>query len=283
MNAGRRPNRSEEILAMRRPILAIAILLSLGLEGCVPEAVPTGVCVVSEEPLTKSLYCEVPGRGYAIAIELLEPDRPGESPVVIRHFRRRYVVNRTTRQVESSKEYKLDFEAYGEAYWATFVETENRQLAALVKGKHTDIWEIGGFHDDGWPSQQGYYFAWFRASAAPLHRRHGFCVVDKGGNLFLQQEVDCNMQWHDATPVRFVAAKDAYFAVLLDPGSEYVQSILYIFSPTGQLVYEEVLKKSRGIFALDTGDDSELLLVGEGSTTVWAYTVAESAGEDSKS
>jgi hypothetical protein len=80
------------------------------------------------------------------------------------------------------------------------------------------------------------------------------------------------------TPVRFRGGKDEYFAIVNEVRATWQRSILYIYSPDGRLIYQEVIPAAlAAVYALPLEESQkEVLLVG-GKGVVWEY---ELRGED---
>jgi len=73
------------------------------------------------------------------------------------------------------------------------------------------------------------------------------------------------------TAVRFNGSESAHLAVLTKFNAPSRRSMLSVFSPQGQLIYQELLDRSRGICAArDSDGDGEVLLVGNGPA-VYSY------------
>jgi hypothetical protein len=72
-------------------------------------------------------------------------------------------------------------------------------------------------------------------------------------------------------PVRFEPQNKPHLAVITDFSFPKNRAMLSIFSPEGELVYQEMLYSTRGINVIDNPDGSESLLVGDGAETVWIY------------
>jgi hypothetical protein len=74
--------------------------------------------------------------------------------------------------------------------------------------------------------------------------------------------------------VRFNKEEAPYLAILGHAKVPAYLSQLNIFSPSGELVYQEVLGKTRGLCVNSCAKDgNQVLLIGDGNTTVWAYSV----------
>jgi len=75
-----------------------------------------------------------------------------------------------------------------------------------------------------------------------------------------------------ATSVRFEASREAYLAILAHSKGAVRNSQLTILSPEHEVVYREVLGRTRGLLALKKpGTDAEVLLVGDGPHAVLEY------------
>ena len=72
-------------------------------------------------------------------------------------------------------------------------------------------------------------------------------------------------------PVELDPKKRPYLAVITKHRAALKKATLSIFSPEGQLVYQEMLNSSTGINTLENPDGSESLLVGDGAKKVWIY------------
>lgn len=72
-------------------------------------------------------------------------------------------------------------------------------------------------------------------------------------------------------PVKLDVNKKAYLAVITDFRSYVSKTMLNIFSPEGQLVYQELLNSTRGMATVENADGSESLLLGDGAENVWFY------------
>lgn len=72
-------------------------------------------------------------------------------------------------------------------------------------------------------------------------------------------------------PVRLDPLRKKYLSVIAKFRASSGRSMLSIFSPEGQLVYQELLNKTRGINVVENPDGSESLLVGDGTDNVWIY------------
>ncbi len=92
-------------------------------------------------------------------------------------------------------------------------------------------------------------------------------VVDYDGKLVLQHQIQNTSfrPYHgpDGTAVRLDPDQEPYLAVLSHGSSGYPRSVLLIFEPTGQLVWQEEFEKGHGILAVRRNDGKgEALLVG---------------------
>ena len=77
------------------------------------------------------------------------------------------------------------------------------------------------------------------------------------------------------TALRFRKDEPPYFAVLTQSSSAHSKTLLSIFSPSGALVYQEILEGGAGIRAVpDDKRQNEFLLVGDGHERIWAYRLA---------
>jgi hypothetical protein len=75
------------------------------------------------------------------------------------------------------------------------------------------------------------------------------------------------------TPVKFIEEQSSYLAVLINYSSQYNQSLICIFSPTGELVYKELLHKTYGILTIKPNYlKNEILLVGNGLGKVYSIS-----------
>ena len=73
------------------------------------------------------------------------------------------------------------------------------------------------------------------------------------------------------TPVRFAGRDGAHLAVLMKFFPTTHRAILFVFSPDGELVYQELLEPSEGLCTVrDPQADADVLLVGNGPA-VYAY------------
>lgn len=80
----------------------------------------------------------------------------------------------------------------------------------------------------------------------------------------------------EGVAVKLDKNENPYLAVVAH--TKWVASLpltqLSIFSPSGDLIFQEVLKANRGLCAVRCSDVSnEVLLVGDGKTTVWEYSL----------
>lgn len=74
--------------------------------------------------------------------------------------------------------------------------------------------------------------------------------------------------------VRFHKEGAPFLAILGHAKVPEYLSQLNIFSPSGELVYQEVLGKTRGLCVSSRAKDgNQVLLVGDGNTTVWEYSL----------
>lgn len=71
-------------------------------------------------------------------------------------------------------------------------------------------------------------------------------------------------------PVRFEPDKKPYLAVITGFRSALSKTMLSVFSPEGQLVYQEMLNSTRGINVVKKNDGPESLVVGDGDR-IWLY------------
>ena len=77
--------------------------------------------------------------------------------------------------------------------------------------------------------------------------------------------------------VRFNKEEAPYLAILGHAKVPEYLSQFNVFSPSGELVYQEVLGKTRGLCVNSCAKDgNQVLLVGDGNTTVWAYSLIKS-------
>ncbi|MDQ7787817.1 MAG: hypothetical protein RDU01_09420 [Thermodesulfovibrionales bacterium] len=76
-----------------------------------------------------------------------------------------------------------------------------------------------------------------------------------------------------ATPIKLRINEEPYLAVITDFASYISRTMLNIFSPSGELVYQELLKSTTGLNVIQNDDGTESLLVGDGGENVWLYTV----------
>ncbi len=74
-------------------------------------------------------------------------------------------------------------------------------------------------------------------------------------------------------PVKLNPEKPPYLAVITKHRAALKKATLSVFSPEGQLVYQEMLNSSTGINTLENPDGSESLLVGDGSENIWLYSL----------
>jgi hypothetical protein len=74
-------------------------------------------------------------------------------------------------------------------------------------------------------------------------------------------------------PIKLDAHKHPYLAIIAKHRAALKKSTLSIFSPEGNLIYQEMLNSSTGIATLDNPDGSQSLLVGDGATNVWIYNL----------
>lgn len=75
------------------------------------------------------------------------------------------------------------------------------------------------------------------------------------------------------TPVKFHVDEEPYLAVITDFASYVSRTMLNIFLPSGELVYQELLKSTTGLNVIQNPDGTESLLVGDGTENVWLYTL----------
>lgn len=73
-------------------------------------------------------------------------------------------------------------------------------------------------------------------------------------------------------PVKLDLNRQPYLAVIAKHRAALKKSTLSIFTPEGQLIYQEMLNSTTGINTLINPDGSESLLVGDGNK-VWIYTM----------
>jgi hypothetical protein len=104
-------------------------------------------------------------------------------------------------------------------------------------------------------------------------------VIDPDGKEVLSHRISDTSfaPYHgpDGTAVKFSPAEGPYLAVLSHGSSGYARSVLLIFDPKGQLVWQEELKKLSTIIAVPRKDGaSELLLVG-GMDGILEYRLSE--------
>jgi len=109
-------------------------------------------------------------------------------------------------------------------------------------------------------------------------------VIDLDGKIILQYEYE--KEWFTkisflrssfeifdirGVPVKLDAKEEPYLAVITDFRSYISRAMLNIFSPSGKLVYQELLNSTRAISAIDNPDGSQGLIVGDGPQNVWIY------------
>jgi len=92
-------------------------------------------------------------------------------------------------------------------------------------------------------------------------------ILDLNGNIILKKNIGVKIYGLSGTAVYFQENKKPYLAVVVKYRSRYRRSSLYIFSPEGELIYQEVLYTTTAITAIkDQETNREYLLVGGGSS-----------------
>lgn len=106
-------------------------------------------------------------------------------------------------------------------------------------------------------------------------------IMDLDGNIIFKHKMKKDF-WgymdvigHQGVSVKFKANERPYLAVLTKYRQASKRSMLSVFSPKGELIYQELLISSDGISAIENSDNSESLLVGEGREKVWIYNASQ--------
>ena len=74
-------------------------------------------------------------------------------------------------------------------------------------------------------------------------------------------------------PVKLYPGKKPYLAVITKFRASSGRAMLSVFSAEGKLVYQELIKSTRGINVINNPDGSESLLIGDGNKYVWLYSL----------
>lgn len=98
-------------------------------------------------------------------------------------------------------------------------------------------------------------------------------IMDLDGKVifFGKQEVNARINDIRAVSVRLDIKAKPYLAVLSNFQSSIGKAMLSVFSPEGEIMYQELLNSTTGLAILPEDDESESLLVGDGSNIVWKY------------
>lgn len=119
----------------------------------------------------------------------------------------------------------------------------------------------------GWPSSESILVGF----------GYSFCVLDFNGNVVFEHK----LKWSDVpsaifdirgVPVSFFKDQKPYLAVVTRFSAPSGLSMLWIFAPEGNLLYEELLNVTTGIASIKSlSPDGEVLLVGDGPGEVYCY------------
>lgn len=102
-------------------------------------------------------------------------------------------------------------------------------------------------------------------------------VIDLDGNVVLKHKLPLFIMNIRGTAVRFNDNQEPWLAVIARGKTYSYRSMLCIFSPKGELAYEELVTMTTGIMAmpLDSSSRREVLLVGDGQGAVYEYKLKE--------
>jgi hypothetical protein len=104
-------------------------------------------------------------------------------------------------------------------------------------------------------------------------------ILDLNGNILFTKKLRYPhwVKWVSnpkGIAVAFNKDKAPYLAVLANTKASVGLSQLNIFSPQGELIYQDILRYSNGICVNDSvKDQREVLLVGDNGTAVWEYSL----------
>jgi hypothetical protein len=101
-------------------------------------------------------------------------------------------------------------------------------------------------------------------------------ILSSDGEILFQYDITNFPSYHppQGVQVKFEADKQPYLAILLHARSSVRKSQLCIFSPKGDLIYQEVLDATEGIsIRTDKNKRVETLLVGNGQEGLFEYSI----------
>ncbi|CAA6678789.1 MULTISPECIES: hypothetical protein [unclassified Lentimonas] len=104
----------------------------------------------------------------------------------------------------------------------------------------------------------------------------GRCVliIDSNGEVVFEGPLDGFPLYHppQALSVRFIEGEPPYLVVLAHSRSSVGRTLLAIFTPSGEMLYQEILGGTRGMCVnVNAATGGEVLLVGDGTTGVLEY------------
>lgn len=120
-----------------------------------------------------------------------------------------------------------------------------------------------------WPEETGVLIGYFGKRIQ---------ILDLNGDIVFQHKLDNFPLYHAPQGLSIHLNKDEppYLAVLAHSRSSVGLSQLTIFSPSGKLLYQEILGSTRGLCAnIDTATGAEVLLVGNGTASVLEYRLKQ--------
>jgi len=111
-----------------------------------------------------------------------------------------------------------------------------------------------------------------------------FLILDHQGTVVFQHSLEALSfdPYHgpEGAAVRLAPSSPPYLAVVSHGSSGYPRSVLMIFNPAGEVLWQEAMPKVRSLLAVETGDGLEALLVG-GQVGLTEYRLVPAAARTS--
>jgi len=213
--------------------------------------------VKTKGTFSRTLFYEAP-IGVVTEISVVNSGSNGTYDIAISGYKNKHnknigqtnIVDFNTRQLKRVKEYR---------YPGRSSFTSNKHLSKKVHDKNPEILDVYEPIKTDWPSDD-YYLANCRNNN---FTGTGICVVNHQGNVFALHYLKKSIFVLQGTPVKFAEDREPYLAVLANYSLQSDKATLCIFSPEGNLVYEELLYETEGILAVKAkSSKTEILLVG---------------------
>ena len=142
-----------------------------------------------------------------------------------------------------------------------FEGKEIQNISSRYKEHHFDIVD--------WPSESNILIG-----RGGFYKWKAIIINLKGKDIFkhkLRNFYVCHGP--QGTSIKFAGDKKPYLAILGHSKSTSYLTQLSIFSPSKELIYQEILESTRGLCAIPCQKDQvEVLLVGDSNTKVWEYS-----------